>query len=101
MRLLGALKALIFGSLLCITAATSLIVLGWLMRRMRMIASRRAGLLHDAPGWILGRSGQGWIARLLGGLAANIREGLLAAISLALATAPFAVIWLLSWWAGW
>ncbi|NNF72941.1 MAG: hypothetical protein HKN02_12210, partial [Rhodobacteraceae bacterium] len=97
--LFGALISLVFGTLLSLTAVTSLIVLGWLMRRMRFVAFGMAGLPGDRPGWILGSGGR--IARLFGGLAANIREGILAAISLAIATAPFAVIWLLSWWAGW
>ncbi len=66
---------------------------------MRYVALRRAGVMSEAPGWVFG-SGKGLI-RLLSGLAANIREGVMAAVSLALATAPFTVIWLLSWWAGW
>ncbi len=96
---IGALRTLILGSLLCLSAPTSLIALGWLMRRMRFVALRRAGLPAEKPGWVLGPTDGPW--RLLAGLAANIREGLMAAISLALATAPFTVIWLLSWWAGW
>lgn len=99
MRLINLLKSLVLGSLLCLTAPTSLIVLGWLMRRMRFVAHRRAGLSGTPPGWIMGEGKP--LARLLGGLAANIREGLMAATSLALATAPFTIIWLLSWWAGW
>ena len=98
--ILGALISLVFGTILSLTAVTSLIVLGWLMRRMRFISLVKSGLPAERPGWILG-SGGGLAARFLGGLAANIREGILAAISLAIATAAFAVIWLLSWWAGW
>ncbi len=98
-RLFGGLVSLIVGTFLCLTAPTSLIALGWLMRRMRHVALRRVGLSSEAPGWVFG-SGKGLI-RLLSGLAANIREGVMAAASLALATAPFTVIWLLSWWAGW
>ena len=99
LRLAGTLKTLLLGTLLCLSAPTSLIVLGWLMRRMRFVALRAAGLPGERPGWVLG-SGSG-VGRVLGGLGANIREGVVAAFSLALATAPFTVIWLLSWWAGW
>ncbi len=98
-RSFGALKSLVLGTLLCLTAPTSLLVLGWLMRRMRFVALAKAGLPAASPGWLLGE-GRG-VARWLGGLAANMREGVMAAVSLALASAPFTVIWLLSWWAGW
>ena len=100
-RAFATLKTLILGSLLCLTAPTSLIALGWLMRRMRFVAATRAGLAAERPGWVMGARGTTFLGRALGGLAANIREGLLAAFSLALATGPFAIIWLLSWWAGW
>ncbi|MBT8408804.1 MAG: hypothetical protein KJN93_04180, partial [Alphaproteobacteria bacterium] len=82
-RLVGALKSLVFGSLLCLTPITALIVLGWLMRRMRFVSAARAGLATDRPGWIMGRRGAGALGRPLGGLAANIREGFLALLSLA------------------
>lgn len=98
-RSLGGLKSLIIGTLLCLTPPTSLLVLGWLMRRMRLVALRKSGLEAVPPGWLLGE-GRG-VTRWIGGLAANVREGVMAGISLALATAPFTVIWLLSWWAGW
>ena len=92
------LRTLTIGTLLCATPVTAVLVLGWLMRRMRW----QAGAVDTVrPTWILGARGSGWLARLLGGFAANVREGVLAAISLFLATMPFSVIWLLSWWAGW
>lgn len=53
------------------------------------------------PKWIIGARGAGRLERWLGGIAANVREGVLAALSLFLATMPFGAIWLLSWWAGW
>lgn len=95
----GALKTLVFGTLLCLSAPTSVLALGWLMRRMRYVALRRAGLAATAPGWIFGE-GRG-LTRWVSGLAANVRDGVMAAFSLALVTAPFTVVWLLSWWAGW
>ncbi|MEM7718061.1 MAG: hypothetical protein AAF222_02585 [Pseudomonadota bacterium] len=98
-RLLRVLTNVVIGGVLCLWAATSILVLGWLMRRMRFVALRRAGVEAEPPGWLFG-SGRS-LTRLLGGLAANIREGLLAMVGMALFSAPFAVIWLLSWWAGW
>ncbi len=100
-RLFGVVFSFVMGTLLCLSAATSLLVLGWLMRRMRMVALRSAGVGVERPGWIMGAAGSRGLARWLGGLAANVREGVMAAAALALATAPFSVIWLLSWWAGW
>ena len=80
------------------TPVTAVLVLGWLMRRMRW----QAGVQGAArPTWVLGARGSRWLGRLAGGLARNVREGVLAGLSLFLATMPFAVIWLLSWWAGW
>ncbi len=98
-RLWGSLFSLFVGALLCLTAPTSLIALGWIMRRMRFVALRKSGISTEAPGWVLGR-GKG-VSRLVSGLAQSIREGIMAATSMSLAAAPFAVIWLLSWWAGW
>ena len=100
-RVIRAGFTFIVGTLLCLTPVTALLVLGWLMRRMRMVALRCAGLAGERPGWILGARDRRGLARWLGGLAANTREGVMAAVALALATAPFSVIWLLSWWAGW
>lgn len=97
-RLFGLLRTLIIGTLLCATPVTAVLVTGWLMRRMRW----RAGVVGAVrPTWMLGARGSGWLARLLGGFAINVREGVLAVVSLFLATMPFCVIWLLSWWAGW
>jgi len=93
--------SVVIGSVLALTAPTSLILLGWLMRQTRDAACKRAGFETHPTGWIMGLSGGGVLQRILGGLAANIREGFLAATSLLLATAPFAAAWLLSWWAGW
>jgi len=98
MRLLATLKTLLLGTLFCTTPVTAVLVLGWLMRRMRWQAGATGA---TRPGWFLGERGSSWLGRLLGGFAANVREGVLATISLFLATMPFSVIWLLSWWAGW
>ena len=50
MRILGSLKTLVIGTLLCLTPVTSVLVLGWLMRRMRFVALRRSGLELVAAG---------------------------------------------------
>ena len=97
-RWLGAFRTLIIGTLLCMTPVTAGLVLGWLMRRMRW----QAGVPGETrPTWLVGARGSGVLGRSVGGLAANVREGVLAALSLFFATMPFSVIWLLSWWAGW
>ena len=51
--------------------------------------------------WLLGMRGSGLAARCLGGLWLNIRAGLAALASLAMATLPFTGLWLFAWWAGW
>jgi hypothetical protein len=98
--LMHTIWSLIFGTLLCLTPVTSIIALGWIMRRMRVVALRRVGLDTRSPNWILGNK-YGKFDRFVGGLARNIREGFMAAFSLLFATLPFTAIWALGWWAGW
>lgn len=100
-RAFRVLVGLILGPVLCVTSVTSILVLGWQMAMMHNRIMRLAGLQTVASGWIIGPRGQGPVVRILGGLARNIRLGLGAAICLAIATFPFAVFWLVSWWAGW
>jgi len=100
-RSFSRLLALLVGTILALTGPSALILLGWLMRQTRSAAFQRAGLLAQNPGWLLGAPGRGYLQRALGGLAANIREGFLAVISLSLATFPYAAAWSLAWWAGW
>ncbi len=100
-RQFARLKNLAFGTLLALSPPTSLLLLGWLMRQTRSAALARAGLPAESVGWVLGARGSGFIRRMFGGLAQNVREGILAAIALLFATLPFSSIWLLSWWAGW
>ena len=92
---------LAIGGLLCLSPVTSVIALGWMMRRMAASVDRQSGRITGRSGWVLGPRGRGWPTRLLGGLAANIREGVKAALALMLATVPFSLPWLLAWWAGW
>ncbi len=97
LRLLArTVKDAVFGTVLCLNPVTSVLVLGWLMRRMRAQARGEA-----RPGWILGDSGRGPAARIAGGLAANIRAGLVTGAGLASLTLPFSALWLFAWWAGW
>lgn len=100
-RVIGGLISLIVGTLLCLNPVTSLIVLGWLSRRMRARISNTWGRPSATPGWILGERGSGNVVRLLGGIAANVREGVRTVIALGLVTLPFSAVWALSWWAGW
>jgi hypothetical protein len=94
------------GSLLCTGPVTAVIALGWLTRRSGHRARDRFGAAEESPGWLLGPreiNGQpsGRIARGLGGLAANIRAGLMALTALLAWTLPFTLLWLGAWWAGW
>jgi hypothetical protein len=94
------------GTLLCSGPVTALVALGWLTRRSGHIARSRFGVAEDPPGWLNGpreASGRetGRLTRALGGLAANIRTGLMALVALLAWTLPFTLLWLGAWWAGW
>lgn len=99
---LGSLAANgVIGTLLCTGPVTAVVALGWLTRRQGHLARDRFGLTEEAPGWLLGPREKGRLARALGGLAANIRMGLLALTALLAWTLPFTLLWLGAWWAGW
>ncbi|MCU0829522.1 MAG: hypothetical protein MUE52_19590 [Tabrizicola sp.] len=94
------------GTLLCTGPVTAIIALGWLTRRSGHRARSAFGAAEEAPGWILGpreanARPTGRIARALGGLAANIRSGIMALTALLAWTLPFTLLWLGAWWAGW
>jgi hypothetical protein len=96
----------VIGTLLCTAPVTSVVALGWLVRRNGQTARARFGTLEETPGWLLGPrelNGRpsGRIARALGGLAGNIRSGLMALTALLCWTLPFTLLWLGAWWAGW
>lgn len=96
----------LFGTLLCTGPVTALVALGWLTRRSGHVARSRFGAAEEAPGWLLGPRETGGrpssrTARYLGGLAANIRSGLMALVALLAWTLPFSLLWLGAWWAGW
>lgn len=124
-RRLGGLLRWLIGVLLCLSAPTSVIVLGWLMRVMRRESAialiRRAGGLRRAgalerlagssqlaglakpPNWFsAGAQGEGSrLARALAGLRKNIELGAATLISLCVTVLPFGLLMLLGWWAGW
>lgn len=94
------------GTLLCTGPVTAIIALGWLTRRSGQLSRTRFGAAEEAPGWLFGpreANGRstGRIARVLGGLGANIRSGILALTALLAWTLPFTLLWLGAWWAGW
>lgn len=101
------IKNVVIGSLLCTTPVTAIVVLGWQLRFMHAVTSRRLGGSDGgiAPAsrtnWLFGPIGSGWTRRVFGGLWANAVAGIGGFAALALATLPFAGLWLLSWWAGW
>lgn len=102
LRLMGALRDLLVGTLFCLTPVTAVVVLGWLVRWMQATVAKRRGQPVARPGWLLGVRRQGdFVQFLFGGLAANIRGGLLATVGLAILTLPFTLAWLGAWWAGW
>lgn len=105
-RLARILMNGVVGTFLCAGPVTAVIALGWLTRRQGHLARDRFGAAEEVPGWLLGPrelNGRptGRLARALGGLAANIRSGLMALVALLVWTLPFTTLWLGAWWAGW
>lgn len=94
------------GTLACTGPVTAILALGWLTRWSGHRLRDRFGRAVEAPGWVLGpREVQGKpapaLTRALGGLAANMRAGVLALVALMVWTLPFTLLWLGAWWAGW
>ena len=80
----------------------SLLLLGYLQRRMRWQAATRFGDDVPAPTWLQSADQRivGW-RRLVGGLTANLREGLGATVALAVLALPPGVCMAISCHAGW
>jgi hypothetical protein len=102
----GLVRHAVIGTLLCTGPVTSVIALGWLMRRSGHLSRDRFGAAEESPGWLFGpREANGRptsrIARTLGGLGANICSGIMALTALLAWTLPFSLLWLGAWWAGW
>ena len=94
------------GTLLCTGPVTAILALGWLSRSSGHAAQNRFGILAEPPGWLFGPHevngrAAGRIARAFGGLAANMRAGLMTLTALMAWTLPFTLLWLGAWWAGW
>lgn len=94
------------GTVLCSGPVSAVLALGWLARSSGHAVQTRFGTMAEPPGWLLGpremngRSA-GRFARALGGLAANVRAGLMTLTALLVWTLPFTLLWLGAWWAGW
>jgi hypothetical protein len=110
--MLASLARFAVGAVLCLTPATAILVLGWLMRLMQReehyARQRLQGAVADEPGprlpdWIMGETptSAGPLTRWLGSLVDNLRQGLAAFVTLAVGTLPFTLLWLFGWWGGW
>ena len=100
----STVRTIVLGALLSLTAVSSVILLGWLMtlmRRRALVVAGQVRTVQDQPRWLFGAVDATWLKRFAGGLGRNITGGIAATASLAIATFPFAVFWLVSWWAGW
>lgn len=96
---------LLLATALCLTPVTAVLALGWLTRKTeRDIAERLAGRRPGHwPNFLRAenRSGRGWRHRWTGALSANLATGLKALVGVLLLAAPFSLIWLVGWFAGW
>lgn len=98
---------------LCFSPLTSLVVLGWAMRRMRHTGLRgfeklqnRSVDLRSArmlpPALVFGSEGEvKWSRRWFGGLMDNFLTGLKTLPILVVWVFPFGSLWMWAWWAGW
>src|SRR5262245_38641450 len=97
---------------LCLTPATAILVLGWLMRMMQREEHYTRKRLQGAatgehgprlPHWITAETPipAGLPTRWLGSLIDNVRHGFAALVTLAAGTLPFTFLWLFSWFGGW
>ena len=100
------------GVVLCLTPATAILVLGWLMRLMqreeRFARKRLQGTTGGEfsprlPNWIAleTQTSPTFLTRWFGSLVDNLRQGLAAFVTLAVGTLPFTLLWLFAWWGGW
>lgn len=96
------------GVLFCLTPPTAVLVLGWLTRltafEARAATDRLSGARiprPDLPHWLVAEDVAPGLDRWIRAFRANLIAGLRALVMFGLAAAPFAALWLLSWWAGW
>lgn len=98
---LGRVVRLALAGLMTLGPVGSVVVLGWLQRRMSATVARTWSDPVPSPGLILGPPGAGRLSRALGGLAANLAAGAGALGLLAALTLPFTLPLAGAWWAGW
>lgn len=94
-------QTLLFGMILSLTVGTSILLLGWQMGIVRTRAMRLLGLETESNPPFFGAPLTRGIRAALRAFAGHIRRGFYAALALGIATFPFAVFWMVSWWAGW
>lgn len=112
-RGIGKLVRFIAAVLACLTPVTALFVLGALQQLMRRVGTQQIEKLGDhlirrphadPTADVLSASDRlrsGRLKRAIDTLRQYFVEGCQAAFSLAIATLPFSLLWLFSWWAGW
>ena len=93
---------------LCLTPVTAVVVLGWLTRKTANdVEARLVGQAYHRPNLIFGTVRPNrwmtwqWLGALAGGLWLNFVVGIRAWIAVLVLLAPFELIWLASWFAGW
>ena len=112
LRRLGSLIRIGVAVLLCLTPATAILVMGWLMRTMRRDSAVQRLRLQEPsrvcprpslPNWLMAPKvdGQSFVRRFTGSMIDNCRLGVASLLTLAAGTLPFALLWLFSWWGGW
>lgn len=111
-RRFGSLLRMAIAVILCLTPLTAILVMGWLMRAMRVESAAARLRLEDPangpprpslPNWLLSRAGteRRGLRRWTGSMASNIRLGFASLLTTAACTLPFTLLWLFSWWGGW
>lgn len=105
-RLIRLLGNGVIGTFLCAGPVSAVVALGWLARRQGHHIRTRFDAAEEVPGWLLGPHETlgrpaSRLSRMLGGLAANVRAGVMALAACLIWTLPFTLLWLGAWWAGW
>ena len=97
------LWTLVIGTLLCLTAPTALIALGWLTRKTASDIARYDGkATADRTSFFLGDgASRGIAAQWFGGLMSNLAAGAKAWLGALALSLPFSLVWYAGWFAGW
>lgn len=114
--LFGFLGRFFLGALFTLTPLSAILVVGWTQRAaaraVERVWARCTGKsvgenVSRWPRWILDDdlrerlAHRQYLRALFGSLWANFSHGIAALVPVVIVTAPFSVLWLLSWWAGW